>query len=127
MAQLPKHVHGPFLGDVLDNDDIYPTEEFLDYLSRWWPSDSYGYDKFFKQLEDVWWHGESLISSDEVLDEIFEEPNTAYYISTGGWSGNESIIGAMGQNWFLWSQVWYSSKRGGHYEFRIKKEKVRSV
>lgn len=40
-------------------------------------------------------------------------------LSTGGWSGNESIIEAMHTNmfFFFW---WQKSIRGGHYWFKIK-------
>lgn len=37
---------------------------------------------------------------------------------TGGWSGNEEIIGAMMENRPAWLELWYSTTRGGKYEFR---------
>ena len=37
---------------------------------------------------------------------------------TGGWSGNEDIIAAMGNNVALfWTLYWQKSKRGGAYYF----------
>tara|TARA_Y100000310_G_C20483042_1_gene715596 strand:+ start:132 stop:482 length:351 start_codon:yes stop_codon:yes gene_type:complete len=41
------------------------------------------------------------------------------YLSTGGWSGNESIITALQGNVLFWSRYWYSHKRGGHYKFEL--------
>jgi len=42
-----------------------------------------------------------------------------YQLSTGGWSGNESIIGALQLNTLFWLKCWQQSSRGGHYVFRI--------
>lgn len=40
-----------------------------------------------------------------------------YHLSTGGWSGNESIVGAMKNNRLMWALYWVQSKRGGHHVF----------
>ena len=42
-----------------------------------------------------------------------------FRISTGGWSGNESIIRAMERNGMMWHLNWVQSRRGGHYIFEI--------
>ena len=45
---------------------------------------------------------------------------TRYFdISTGGWSGNEEILGAMRRNILLWRLTWEMARRGGHYRFRV--------
>ena len=38
---------------------------------------------------------------------------------TGGWSGNEDVIGALQQNLLFWPFFWEKSTRGGHYYFKI--------
>lgn len=40
-----------------------------------------------------------------------------YYISTGGWSGNEDLIEAMVKNTMFWIMYWQETRRGGHYIF----------
>ena len=43
-------------------------------------------------------------------------------ISTGGWSGNESLIYEMERSkCFFWALCWKQSNRGGHYKFEIPK------
>ena len=42
-----------------------------------------------------------------------------YHVSTGGWSGHEDMINAMQENYMFWGLAWYSSRKGGHFEFRV--------
>jgi hypothetical protein len=46
-------------------------------------------------------------------------PGRVYFMSTGGWSGNESIIDALAKNRLFWLVAWQESRRGGHYRFEL--------
>ncbi|MFC8797308.1 hypothetical protein ACFT2C_06220 [Promicromonospora sp. NPDC057138] len=39
-------------------------------------------------------------------------------LATGGWSGNESVISTV-QDTMFHLMFWYSSTRGGLYEYRV--------
>jgi hypothetical protein len=88
---------------------MYPTEEELKIISEWSYKDIRGLLEYAKErwlfANDGYWR---------------QEDNT-YYLSTAGWSGNEDIIQALGNNLIFWSLCWHSSKRGGHYEFVLPK------
>jgi len=84
----------------------YPTEEELRRIEEWPHTDVSGWFSF---IRDCWMYSDYWNSTEsEVVN---------YMISTGGWSGNESIITAMQNNRILWSSSWVSSRRGGHYVF----------
>jgi len=83
----------------------YPTEEELRTIAEWPWNDLKG---MMEYVRSIWW----------MPDWGFEETMEGVYsISTGGWSGNEDIIGAMKDNRVWWSTWWAVHERGGHYKF----------
>lgn len=84
----------------------YPDETELQTIAEWPYLDLPGLMEYIKER----WK----------YPEMFRETKTEYQVSTGGWSGNESLIGAMRENLMAWSIMWLKSERGGHYTFETK-------
>ncbi len=89
----------------------YPTEEALEKIKDWPDKDMLGLMAFVKEL---WYYPEWG------WNEKDEDKYVSYLISTGGWSGNEDLIGAMKSNHMFWMFCWVQSRRGGHYIFEVK-------
>ena len=98
-------------------EDGYPTEETLEEISNWQISKDFHELMYF--VQDQWHWGESQYS-EKVTESFDDNKEVTYCFLTGGWSGNESIIEALEQNFVFWSLHWHSSKRGGKYKFKIK-------
>ena len=111
--------------DMLDEDG-YPTEAALDVIRLWHWNDAKGWFKF---IEGLWymkdWGWKETDEPHEWQDhnQYKDKIVRRYYISTAGWSGNESIIGAMQKNGMMWHLNWVQSRRGGHYIFELKEFK----
>jgi len=104
--------------DLLDADG-YPTLNALMLIETWHWSDPKGWFEFIKS---IWWMPDVVFFIEE-YDDIRDSKVYRYNISTGGWSGNESIITAMEQTDMLWGLNWVQSRRGGHYIFELKEVK----
>lgn len=106
------------INDALDEDG-YPTDEALDLIENWSMMDSKG---LFEFIKSIWWAPDyGWCEKDEPHEWKENTVVHRYYISTGGWSGNESIIRAMENNkHFFWTLNWVQSRRGGHYIFELK-------
>lgn len=104
------------------DEDGYPTEDTLRTLRVWPALDGIGALEF---LREAWKYPEriSLVSAVDDIDGTVED----WHLSTGGWSGNEELLGALKENFVWWSTNWYSHRRGGHYVFRPRKRKVPDV
>lgn len=105
-------------------DDEYPTDAALDVIRLWHWSDAKGWFQF---IEGLWhfreWGWKGKVERHDLYGHKGYENRmvTRYYVSTAGWSGNESIIRAMQQNEFmLWTLTWMQSRRGGHYIFELR-------
>ena len=90
---------------MLDADG-YPEEEDIQKIESWDYRDLPG---LFAFIKTVWW----------MADWGWHEKGRERHISTGGWSGNEEIIGAMRKNHMVWTLTWVQSRRGGHYIFEL--------
>jgi hypothetical protein len=89
----------------------YPTEDTLKKIRNF---DALKDDpiKFTEYLCDNWING---------FPPEYDKDAGTLKLSTGGWSGCESVIGALRSSKkypSYWMLFWYSSRRGGHYEFR---------
>lgn len=101
------------LEELLD-DDGYPTWTALEIIKLWHWSDKKGWFEFIKS---IWWSRDWGWTEGYGLDDHIKNKKHTYNISTGGWSGNESIIEAMQENTMMWHFTWVQSRRGGHYIF----------
>ena len=103
--------------ELLDEDG-YPTDAALDVIKLWHWTDAKGWFEFVKGI----WQYASWGWKELEEDHDYREGTKVYhyYISTAGWSGNESIIRAMQQCEMMWHLNWVQSRRGGHYIFELK-------
>ena len=109
----------------LDGDG-YPTEAALDVIREW--TFQMSDRELFDFIKSIWWMPDWSWKECEAIDERTGRKSYCYYISTGGWSGNESIIQAMQENkWMFWHMHWVQSRRGGHYIFELRKEDDRET
>ena len=88
-------------------EDRYPTDSELDQIKRFEPMQFMDMMRFIREI----WNYEDI--------GYWQKRGRTYWLHTGGWSGNESIIEAMIENRMFWCVCWVSSKRGGHYRFHI--------
>lgn len=100
--------------DYLDSDG-YPTEETLSKISTWDYRDKSGCFQFIQSL----WCWEDFWNTEDTTNEWGQKVRI-HHVSTGGWSGNESLIYALQKNFIIWSSTWVQSRRGGHYIFEEK-------
>lgn len=108
------------IDEELIDDDGYPTDAALELVEKWHWTDCKGLLEF---IESIWhlrsWGWSELDRKDlpKDDDDYDEKGGRLLYVSTGGWSGNESIIHAFKSNNMAWGLCWIQSRRGGHYIF----------
>ncbi len=88
------------------NTEGYPDENELKKIKEWGHED---YPALMYYIEELWSYSDRFLQKGDV-----------YYLSTGGWSGNESLIEALEENALFWCCCWQKSERGGHYWFEVK-------
>lgn len=106
--------------EELIDDDGYPTESALKLIEEWHWIDCKGLLEF---IGGIWYSANW--GWREVDASLLREGDRDYnknggkllFISTAGWSGNESLIRAFKSNDMAWHLCWIQSRRGGHYIF----------
>jgi hypothetical protein len=83
----------------------YPLEVELKAIRDW---NKYKDLKGWMDAIKAIWHWPEFVA---------QKDKECYELHTGGWSGNEDIIGAMKENQMMWVLYWKQSTRGGHYIF----------
>lgn len=102
------------------DSDGYPTDEELKTISSWDIATTKDAVDLLKYVRTLWKYDDYITVEDGV--DTLEYPCKKWHISTAGWSGNESIIGALQENTMFWIFHWEQSRRGGHYIFEVRKE-----
>lgn len=92
----------------MSDSDGYPIQKELDTVASW--SHTRGFPELMEFVHTLWWNPKWG----------WTQEGDTYKISTGGWSGNEDLIGALQDNTLFWVCCWRASYRGGHYEFEVK-------
>jgi hypothetical protein len=109
----------------------YPSDTALDLIEHWdlIEGDDGSHEKLYKLLDfvrDLWEYPDRFTMGRLRPHDLFKDKKVrTLYLSTGGWSGNESIIGALERNYLFWAMFWYRSQTGGHYWFKIPPRKER--
>jgi uncharacterized phage protein (TIGR01671 family) len=103
------------------DQDGYPTDLALTLIEEANPFEKNPHD-LMDFVKDLWQYTDWGWS--EKKRKMYNGKKAILYcISTGGWSGNESIISALKNNGnFFWTLYWQSSRVGGHYKFLIPKK-----
>jgi len=114
----------------MPDENGYPTDEELKVFGRWKidnDTDAATFIRSFhpqdvvEHLQAIFWFPERQIELKEGRDSFYHKKHKKIMrlaLHTGGWSGNEDIIGELQGTWF-WLMYWTESHRGGHYYFEI--------
>ena len=98
------------------DDDGYPEEWELEKIRTWSHANGFVcWSTLLEYVRELWRWPDYFRGPDS---------NGMYELSTGGWSGNENLLAAMEGNRLFWEMCWFSSRRGGHYVFLVKEDKV---
>ena len=97
------------MSEWLDRDG-YPTEAAELKVKMWDIGGTEDCRRLLDFVRELWRVG---------YPNFFEEADGVYEISTGGWSGNESLIGAIHENTIFHVFCWRASRRGGHYVYAL--------
>ncbi len=97
--------------------DRYPEDAELKQIAEW---DYHDFEGLLEFAGSLWKYPDrfEVFAADSQNDDL----GTRYELSTGGWSGNESIVEALERNAMFWAVCWQQSRRGGYFVFKVPKK-----
>ena len=101
----------------------YPTDETLKTIEEWPYTDDFRLlmDYVQEAWADYGWFERCAPEVAEAMDGDRDCHDGHWWCyATGGWSGNESIIGALERNAIFHFYAWYCSVRGGYGEYHVR-------
>ena len=100
--------------------DGYPTARTLRVIAEWPLRDLRGLMEFICRAWN-WAHMATREISNAEREIIgVESAGNFYRFATGGWSGNEELMGALERNRMAYSLTWCMSARGGLHIFQVR-------
>lgn len=107
------------------DENGYPAATSLAALETWDCADPLGAFLFAAALwnRTYGWFDQTPSIIEPLFEVRADEDSRVWFcMATGGWSGNEDVIGALQRNTVLWLVSWSASVRGGYYEFGFNME-----
>ena len=107
----------------------YPSQFNLKAIQEWDCTTNKGLMELAEFVVGEWYLGEPYGKLSRRIKDRGCLREGEYYrkleLNTVGWSGNESLIRALTQNWLWWSSCFYSHHTGGHYVFRVYENRIK--
>jgi hypothetical protein len=103
--------------------DDYPRDDELKRIREW--TYEQGYEALADYVQRLWKWPEFGFTLRDWKKDDFDTEYRELRLATGGWSGNEDIIGALYDNMMFRMLCWYSSHRGGLHIFHLIKIKAK--
>lgn len=99
--------------------DGYPTDETLTTIEQWPATDPAGCLQYVRAAWNWPDHVTEQLKPGEHL--IIQPPKNTRHLRfvTGGWSGNESLLGALEANRIITMLTWRLSTRGGVHIYEV--------
>lgn len=89
---------------------------------RTWPIESGWAADLFAFVSAHWNMVHGTLQEAWAVPDLSSDQADGRYLSTGGWSYNEGLIGALQSHTLWWSLCWVQSRRGGGYWFEIPRD-----
>lgn len=113
---MPSNPTPESLTEWMDGD--YPTAAALKRVRTWEIKSNADVAALLDFVRGLWIYDHYFdYEPDWISLPDHDQRRKPFGVSTGGWSGHESVIDALTSNDLFWMCCWLANRRGGHYVF----------